>query len=105
MEELSLELVGRLNCLSFLLWWLQNIQITSLEKPFETISSWVPMRFATVLCSWCMETTDRENTLFHFSCLFKILDTHRYQQYRLQNSGDLLQAIIAVRQWLQLWLF
>jgi len=32
--------VGRLNCLSFLLRWLQNIQITSLEKPFETVSSW-----------------------------------------------------------------
>jgi len=39
-QELSLELVGRLNCLSYSLWWLQTIQITSVEKPFEMVSSW-----------------------------------------------------------------
>jgi len=37
----------------------------------------------TVWRSRCVETADRENALFHFACLFKILDTHRY---RLQNS-------------------
>jgi len=29
--------------------------------------------------NFTVETADRENALFHFSCLLKILDTHRYQ--------------------------
>jgi len=44
------------------------------------------VRFVTVSRSRCVQTADRENALFHFFCLFKILDRHRYQYYRLQNS-------------------
>jgi len=48
------------------------------------------VRFATVSRSRCLETADRENALFYFSCLFKILDTHRYKKYRLQNSQGMI---------------
>jgi len=47
-----------------------------------TVSLWMPSAFCdsvTASRRRCLETADRENALFHFSCVFLILDTHRYQ--------------------------